>query len=308
MKRSILYVISLLTFLSAQDHASLAGSYYSNGVDARSISMGNAFIVSNDTYFPSYFNPAGVASQDARQGVFTHQFLTLDRHQSAIGVSVPLPPFGGISIGWLGSGVKDIQGRDLTGSKTDMLSSSEDMFIISFGVLPVEKLAIGGSVKILQSRIPNLEGNLSASGVGFDFGIIYNLNSSLSTALALQNINSAYQWSNKIDSDLGRVYKDKFPIQIRTGLKSQFTGLLVVGDIGAYISEGEYLDFNYRFGLEYDMDDKYFLRAGYRDNRVTFGIGLTQKQFNKIISNFDYALIIEPAGGLSNVITYAISF
>jgi hypothetical protein len=182
------------------------------------------------------------------------------------------------------------------------------MFIISFGVSPINKLAVGGSVKILQNRLPNLEGNISGNGVGFDLGAIYNFNEDLGFALVVQNINSAYQWSNKIDADLGRVYKDKFPTQIRTGAKYQYKNILVTGDVGSYFLDKEYLDFDYRFGSEYNLMKKYFIRAGYRNNRVIFGLGLALQQFNKISSNFDYALILEPVGGISNVITYAISF
>ena len=81
-----------------------------------------------------------------------------------------------------------------------------------------------------------------------------------------------------------------------------------MGDIGIYFIDKEYLDFNYRIGVEYVLMENYYLRGGFRDDRLSFGIGLKQNQFKKIISNFDYALVIEPIGGLSHAISYAVIF
>ena len=306
--RSILSLSLLISLLIAQEHAGYAGSYYENGIDARSISMGNALTAGTDLYYPAYFNPADIATNSNRKVLFGHQFLSLDRRQSIVSLTMPLPPVGGFSVGWIGSGVNNIQGRDLTGKPTDNLSASENMFIISFGIAPVQSLQIGGSVKILQNQLPNLEGTISANGVGFDFGAMYAINRDIIIALVLKNINAAYQWSNKLDADLGRVYKDKFPIQLRSGVQYSYNNIVVVGDIGAYFIDTDYLDYDYRFGAEYNLLGTYSIRSGYRSNRFSFGFGIEQKQFEKFISNIDYAFVIEPVGGLSHIISYALNF
>jgi len=308
MIRSIFILLILFSMIFSQNHSGYAGSYQENGPDARSISMGNALTSANDAYFPAYFNPAGVASLLKRQAVFSHQFLSFDRRQSTIGFTMPLPPVGGLSIGWIGSGVNKIQGRDLTGNKTELLSSSEDMFIVSFGINPIKYLQVGGSVKILQYQLPNLDGNIAANGVGFDIGTIFKINSKIDIAFVLKNYNASYQWSNKLDGDLGRVYKDKFPMQLSSGIQYKNKSFLLVSDLGAYFIDSEYLDFNYQFGAEYEYKDMYFIRIGYRTDRLSFGMGIQLKQFNKFVSNLDYALVIEPVGGLSHIISYAITF
>ena len=128
-----------------------------------------------------------------------------------------LPPVGGISIGWIGSGVNNIDGRDLSGRHTDDLNASENIFLINFGIEPIPKLTVGGTVKILQNQLPKADSSITGTGVGFDFGTIFTVNNSLNLGFTVKNINSAYQWSNKLGDDLGRIYKDKFPLQARLG-------------------------------------------------------------------------------------------
>ena len=306
-KYIILFLISI-SFIAAQDYTGYAGNYFHNGTDARSIAMGNALTAGTDLNYPAYFNPAGVASVSNRKLLFTHQFLSLDRRQSVISFTTPLPPVGGISVGWIGAGVNGIDGRDLAGIHTDNLSASEDAFLISFGIAPIQQLQIGGTVKILQNQLPNIDGNIIGKGVGFDFGVHYNFNANINFALVVKNINSAYQWSNKLTDDLGRVYKDKFPIQIRSGVQYKINSIIIVGDIGSYLADNELLGLDYRIGTEYTYNNNYAFRTGYRNDRLSFGVGFKYQQFDKFTSLIDYALVVEPIASLTHVITYAINF
>jgi hypothetical protein len=297
-----------MTFIVAQDYSGYAGNYFHNGTDARSIAMGNALTAGSDINYPAYFNPAGVASATNRKFLFTHQFLSLDRRQSVISFTTPLPPVGGISVGWISAGVNGIDGRDLAGVHTDDLNATEDALLISFGIAPIQHLQFGSTLKILQNQLPNIDGNIIGKGVGFDFGILYNFKANINFAFVIKNINSAYQWSNKLTDDLGRIYKDKFPLQIRSGVQYKIKSIIIVGDIGSYLSENELLGLDYRIGTEYTYNNNYFLRTGYRKNRLAFGVGFKYHQFDKFTSMFDYAFVIEPVVGLTHVISYAFNF
>ena len=307
-KNNITLFIILTTFITAQDYSGYAGNYFHNGTDARSIAMGNALSAGTDLNYPAYFNPAGVASASNKKLLFTHQFLSLDRRQSVISFTTPLPPVGGISIGWISAGVNGIDGRNLAGVHTDNLNATEDAFLISFGIAPIQHLQFGGTLKILQNQLPNIDGNIIGKGVGFDFGILYNFKDNINFAFVIKNINSAYQWSNKLADDLGRIYKDKFPIQIRTGVQYTINSIIIVGDIGSYIAENEVLGLDYRVGTEYTFNNNYFFRTGYRNNRLSFGVGLKYQQFDKFTSLIDYALVVEPVTNLTHVVSYAINF
>ena len=299
--------MALSSLLFAQDYSGFAGNYFQNGVGARSIAMGNALIAGTDLNYPAYFNPAGVASVTDRKLLFTHQFLSLDRRQSVISFTTPLPPIGGISVGWIGAGVNSIDGRDLAGVHTDNLAATENAFLISFGIAPIKHLQVGGTLKILQNQLPNIDGNIIGNGVGFDFGVLYNFNDKLNFAIVAKNINAGYQWSNKLTDDLGRVYKDQFPLQIRAGVQYKIKSIIIVGDIGSYLADNELLGLDYRIGTEY-IYNNYFLRAGYRNDRLAFGVGFKYRQFDKFTSLFDYTIVIEPVAGLTHVISYAINF
>lgn len=306
-KNNIIIFLILLTFITAQDYSGFAGNYFHNGTDARSIAMGNALTAGTGLNFPAYFNPAGVASVSNRKLLFTHQFLSLDRRQSVISFTTPLPPIGGISIGWIGTGVNNIDGRDLAGVHTDDLAATENAFLISFGIAPIQHLQFGGTLKILQNQLPNIDGNIVGNGVGFDFGVLYNFNDNLNFAIVAKNINAGYQWSNKLTDDLGRIYKDQFPLQIRAGVQYKINSIIIVGDLGTYFSGNDYLGLDYRIGTEY-IYNNYFLRAGYRNDRLAFGVGFKYHQFDKFTSLLDYAVVVEPVAGLTHVISYAINF
>ena len=78
--------------------------------------------------------------------------------------------------------------------------------------------------------------------------------------------------------------------------------------MGSYLADNELLGLDYRIGTEYAFNNNYFFRAGYRNNRSTFGVGLKNYQFDKFTSLIDYALVIEPVASLTHVISYAINF
>ncbi len=306
-KKTITAFLISIAVLMGQEHAGFAGNYFQYGVDARSIAMGNALAAGNNSQFPAFFNPAGVSALSDRKLLFSHQFLSLDRYQSVISFTAPLPPVAGISIGWIGAGVKYIDGRDLVGIHTDELKATENAFLITFGIAPINRLNVGGTLKILKNQLPNNDGNIIGKGVGFDFGILYKFIANGNIAIVVKNINSAYQWSNKLTDDLGIVYKDKFPTQVVTGVQYRINSVNIVGEVESFIAEGDYLGMGYKVGAEYSYDD-YFFRAGYRNNRFALGGGLLFKKYGKFDSFIDYALVIEPVTSLTHVISYAINF
>ena len=301
-------LLILTTLIAAQDYSGYAGSFLRAGIGARSIAMGNALTAGTDLNYPAYFNPAGVATVSSKKVLFTHQFLSLDRRQSVISFTTPLPPIGGISVGWIGSGVNNIDGRDLSGRHTEILNTAENVFLISFGLAPVKQLQFGGTVKIMQNQLPNIDSTIVGKGVGFDFGVAYNFNNNLNFAFVIKNINSGYQWSNKLTDDLGRVYKDKFPIQIRTGVQYRMNSMIIVGDIGSYIAENEILDLDYKIGMEYTYKNNYHFRTGFRNDHISFGVGFEYRQMDKFTSLIDFATVLEPVAGLTHIISYAINF
>ena len=308
MQKKIIISLMLFSIVAGQEYAGYTGNYLHNGTDARSVAMGNALTAGTNLVFPAYFNPAGVATVSKKKILFTHHFLSLDRRQSIISFTAPLPPIGGISIGWIGAGVNGIDGRDLAGIHSNNLDAQEDAFLISFGLVPIQKFQIGGTLKILQNQLPNIEGNIIGKGVGFDFGVNYNYNKNINFAFVIKNINSGYQWSNKLSDDLGRVYKDKFPIQIRSGIQYIMNDIIIVGDVGSYIAENKRLDFDYKIGAEYTYNNNYSFRTGYRNDRLSFGVGFKYHQFDKFVSMVDYAIVIEPVSSLTHIISYAVNF
>ena len=73
LKKIIIVFIIIITILIGKDYAGFAGNYFRNGVDARSIAMGNALAAGKNSQFPAFFNPAGISALSDRKLLFSHQ-------------------------------------------------------------------------------------------------------------------------------------------------------------------------------------------------------------------------------------------
>jgi len=139
------YLIIIITssLSIAADYAGYSGSFLRMGTSARSLAMGSGFTAEIDHGFTAYHNPAGVAFLNKRQLGFSYHALNLDRRLMMSSISTGLPPTAGMGMAWVSSGVDNIQGRSTAGSKTQVLSTSEDAIFISFAQRITPWLALG---------------------------------------------------------------------------------------------------------------------------------------------------------------------
>jgi len=296
----------------AADYAGYSGSFLRMGTSARSLAMGSGFTAEIDQGFTAYHNPAGVAFLNKRQLGFSYHALNLDRRLMMSSISTGLPPTAGLGVAWVSSGVDNIQGRSTAGSKTQVLSTSEDAIFISFAQRITPWLALGINVKILNHQLPMNESQLAGKGTGFDIGFIVLPEEKLRFAFMVQDLNTNYQWNTgDVFEGEGRVYKESFPSMYRLGTTFTFRRIYIVGDIGVVANQDDILGMTMRFGGEYRLSENYFIRGGFGNSRFSLGAGLNFTFLNLNDAFFDYAVVIEPhsvSQGMIHVFTYAFNF
>ena len=167
MKKYLIHIIFIFSFLLSQDYAGLSGSFLRIGITARSIAMGGAFTAEKDHGFSTFYNPAWAAFLVERQVGLSYSSMSLDRRLSGLSFATPLPPTAGLGIAWVSAGVTDIQGRSSAGEKTTVMQTSEDALMVSFAQRILPWFSFGVNIKILQNQLPINE-SYKVSGIGFD--------------------------------------------------------------------------------------------------------------------------------------------
>ena len=308
------YLIIIITssFSIAADYAGYSGSFLRMGTSARSLAMGSGFTAEIDQGFTAYHNPAGVAFLNKRQLGFSYHALNLDRRLMMSSISTGLKPTAGMGVAWVSSGVDNIQGRSTAGSKTQVLSTSEDAIFISFAQRITPWLALGINVKILNHQLPMNESQLAGKGTGFDIGFMVLPEEKLRFAFMIQDLNTNYHWNTgQVFEGEGRIYKESFPTMYRLGTTFTFQRIYFVGDIGVVANQDDILGMTMRFGGEYHISENYFIRGGFGNSRFSLGAGFNFTFLNLNDAFFDYAVVIEPhsaSQGMIHVFTYAFNF
>ena len=310
--RKYLIIIITSSLSIAADYAGYSGSFLRMGTSARSLAMGSGFTAEIDQGFSAYHNPASVAFLNKKQIGFSYHALNLDRRLMMSSISTGLPPTAGLGVAWVSSGVDNIQGRSTAGSKTQVLSTSEDAIFISFAQRITPWLALGINVKILSHQLPMNESQLAGKGTGFDIGFMVLPEEKLRFAFMIQDLNTNYQWNTgQVFEGEGRIYKESFPTMYRLGTTFTFQRIYFVGDIGVVANQDDILGMTMRFGGEYHISENYFIRGGFGNSQFSLGAGLNFTFLNLNDAFFDYAVVIEPhsaSQGMIHVFTYAFNF
>jgi hypothetical protein len=301
MKRLFLlcFMSICVQFANAQANfelAGLPGAATRMGFGVRGVGMANA--VSSLTTGPlvGYYNPALVPFQKAPVAEATVGLLSLDRKLNYASYSRKLEPTAGLFLGVLNAGVGDIEGRNRDGLKTETYTTSENVFILSFGTKVSDATALGISTKIFYH---SLFKDVSSTTVGFDLGFITSITQELRLALVVQDINSKYKWdTSTIYGRDGNTTIEKFPLR----RKGSITYLSAAYN-GSISAELEWISsfFLSRVGIEKEIVDGISVRGGLDQitfdgsihSRPSFGFSI-QTPFEHWKPAIQYAYVHEP--------------
>ncbi|MCX7875105.1 MAG: PorV/PorQ family protein [Melioribacteraceae bacterium] len=148
-----------------------AAKFLSIGVGARANAMGGAYSsVANDVS-AIYWNPAGIASVNETQTLFTYTRMFADININYFGFVIPAGDYGtfGASVTALNVGDMEVTTEFLPDGTGEKFSAGSYAFTLSYAKYITENFAVGANVKYIRESIYNS----SASGVAFDIGTVF---------------------------------------------------------------------------------------------------------------------------------------
>lgn len=219
-------IVALILFLFFQTSSGLAqpksslgglpGAPMRVGFGSIGMSSGNAVSAVKNEMIAGYYNPALTPYQKDPFAMLSFGLLSFDRMLNFVSYSQSLPPSAGLSIGIINTGVRNIDGRDRDGRKTKTYSTSENAFLLSFGIRISDDISIGLTPKIFYY---SLFDGISSTTVGFDAGALFNLSDQWTIAAVVQEIGSKYIWdTSNLYGARGNTTREQFPLRKRLGI------------------------------------------------------------------------------------------
>lgn len=239
-------------------------------VGARGVAMGGAVVANTEGMESVIWNPAGLALLEGTEAMFTHLEYMADINIEFVGVATAIEDFGTIA-----GSAKIVSIGDMEETTDDQPYGTGRIFDPTLAVVGVSYARIltanvnfGASAKFIHESIFEV----SATGVAFDVGFLYNPNwHGVSMGIAIMNYGPEMSFSGRgfdrrLNNHPTRPLASSFdlPSHLSMGVAYNFLdrdrNYAVVS--GNFRSNNFYEDF-YQGGVEYVYDEKYSLRAGY---------------------------------------------
>jgi len=275
------------TALAEVDGGGRAGAYLQLSWSARAAGMGGASVAVSDDAEGGLFNPAGTILLKGRHATASYRQMTLDRKLSFVSYAQGLKEGdAGLALSWINVGVSDNVERDDNGEITGDIKYYENLIALSFGKRFAQKILLGVNLKYDQSKLANV----SANGLGFDFGFLWGEKTPYRFGLAVYNIGLSHGWTTgdywKNRGLPGSSTTDKFPISVKVGGAYRFYQNKVLAALD--LEKRENQDLLIRAGAEGWVNEYLALRAGYNRDVITLGAGIKVK-WQKVAMIVNYA-------------------
>ena len=323
MKNIFRFLVIVFTFLLPLD-AVYAGGGNRTGtggaaqllipVGPRGIAMGESNVATSYGVESLFWNPAGVARMDnSTQVLFSHMSYIADIGVEYGGVSANFVDFGVVSLSVKALSVGDILVTTTTNPDGTGDTFSPQMLVagLSYSRQLTERISVGITANFITETLDQV----SASGVAFDVGVIYDnladLNG-LSVGVVMKNVGPQMKYDGSglfTQADVTsfnrppQYYKiDSAPFelpstfQIGLGYKPHFDEINSLQISGAF-QNNNFSGDEYKLGAEYGYNDMFFIRGGYQmapdvsDDYIyglTAGVGINY-DFEGIGVKVDYA-------------------
>jgi hypothetical protein len=297
-----------------------AAEFLVEGVGARALAMGGAYVAVADDATANYWNPAGLCFMDGPEISVSHVTMFDElANYDAVTLAAPLGQGFALGLSYIRLGIDGIprygvlQGTSAdrtgpahpewrsNGQATGSFNDTEQAYVFSFGkrfdfdlvmgggltpmILPLE-FSLGASGKYISQSLDDKTG----TGQGFDLGTLLRVSLTsqeegpsmrlLSVGFQVQNLGTKLTW------DTEGSYQDEVTRNLRFGLG--FTQGIVA--LSSAITLSVELDDQYgqefHYGGEYAFRDMVFLRGGADVDDFTAGAGLKVYLFQ-----LDYAFV-----------------
>tara|TARA_B100001029_G_scaffold179434_1_gene188901 strand:- start:2231 stop:3148 length:918 start_codon:yes stop_codon:yes gene_type:complete len=297
--------IIIISMVYCQPIGAFQGGFATENIDANSIGYGAIGILNNENSFGPLYNP-GLINENFFSIGFSYNHLTLDRYSNSIIVGFRVPPKARASIGYIGSGVKDIIGRGYTGQITDSFKWTNHHLFFTFGFQLFTKLSAGIKLNIF---FQNLIEEVSSTGLGFDIGCLLKPVQKIDLGITIRNIKAKSNWKIKLDDGTMRDYNEFYPLIISFGSNIKLIpNLSILNQFDFYnFDEIGYIGNEKKIGINYKINkfnSPINLRTGINDKNFTFGFSLPVKKY----AGMNYGIFISRINmGNSHVFTWDIA-
>jgi hypothetical protein len=260
------------------------------GVGSRYQAMGEASAATVNDVYAMYWNPAGLVEVDNWSVSFTKVDWLGDVGLNYVGVAHYFEDVGtfGFSATILGMDDMEITTFEEQDGTGEFYSTSSYAMGLTFARQLTAKFAFGGSIKYVGERIHNER----STALALDFGtMLYTGLSSLRIGMSIMNMGPEMQFKG---TDLDVRYDDmegdganspvgaslkttpyEMPMTFRFGAAYDFvTGTQSILTVTGEIKHPNDMQQQGGLGAEFNFDDRFFLRGGYKINYDEEGLSL----------------------------------
>lgn len=284
-------------------------------VGGRDLAMGGSTVASSYGIEAVYYNPAGVAwGKKQSEAIFSHMNYIADIGVDYVGISSTFEGFGtlAITIKSLSLGDIAITTETMPDGTGETFTPRYSNFGITYASAFTDRISVGITTNIVSEQIDRV----SATGIGFDFGVQYKNFANvggLDLGVAVKNIGPQMRYDGsglvrrgQIDdvlrpssfykleaaqSELPSVIELGFAYKMSLNEQSQL-------NLASIFQNQNLSDDEYKLGAEFVWDNTFFVRGGYNLSQnsyidsyifgATFGAGINQN-FDGLDFTFDYA-------------------
>lgn len=269
MKRVVVASMALLLVLSAVVLADGIGAFsaFKNGIGARALAMGGAFVAVADDATAVCWNPAGLAQLgDTRLAGMSTDLYGLGITHQYVGAVTSFANLG-IGLGWERASI-DGQVVDGSGGLGAAFTWTEQAIIGSLATNVMDIAMAGANVKyyLADSGLGD-----SASGFGFDLGLLVSLGDMFVIGVnAIDLAGSSIEWDGGATDVISGVYKAGLAMSLADDM------LVLAADVDF---DGSSLG-DTHVGVEFRVIDELALRGGvvltdnFQEYYFTVGAGI----------------------------------
>ncbi len=286
----ILGVVLFPIVLFAQNQGTTTISFLEIPAGARSIGMGEAYVSVADEVSALYWNPAGITRLNTNQASFQYTEWFVDTRLNYAATVVKLKDtYLGVNINMFDGGLMDVTTLTFPDGTGEEFSVQDISLGFTYAQALTENFSIGGTLKLLQSRIWRMRASTAAVDLGFQYQTPFD---KVELGFSISNFGSEMKLSG--DNTFVRVDLDPqnagnndgipanlllkswdLPLIFRIGLNYKALNtldhkLIIAGDAVYPNNNVNYLN----FGAEYGFRKVFFIRGGYSNLFVEDNYGL----------------------------------
>jgi hypothetical protein len=244
-----------------------AFSAFKNGVGARALAMGGAFVAVCNDSTAMVWNPAGLAQlSDTRLAGMSTDLYGLGITQQFVGATTSFANLG-IGLGWERAAI-DGQEAGIGGEPGNAFTWTENAIIGSLATNVLDVAMAGANVKYYMADSGLGD---SATGFGFDLGLLVSLGDMFTIGVnAMDLAGSSITWDSGAEDIVSGLYKAGLALSLAD---SKFMLAADVDFDGTDLSETH-------VGMEFQLIDELALRGGvvltnnFQDYYLTVGAGI----------------------------------